>query len=228
MTELSAGDTTKTALAALLFYLSRNPEPYELLTREIRSHLESAKDINSQTLAACNYLRACIDESLRMSSPATGILWREQLPDSPEPFIVDGHTIPRGTVVGVNIYSVHHNPDYFYDPFSFCPARWLEDGTSAEKKKKKVMRDAFMPFSVGPRGCAGKAMAYLEISLVVAKLLWCFDFAQAPGLWGDVGAGGPHVGDGRTRPGEFQLYDHFSASHDGPYLTFCCRKYCEQ
>lgn len=161
-----------------------------------------------------------------MSPPAAGILWREQLSDSPEPFIVDGHPIPRGTVVGVNIYSVHHNPDYFDDPFSFCPARWLEDGASVEKKR--VMRDAFMPFSVGPRGCAGKAMAYLEISLVVAKLLWCFDFVQAPGLWGDVGAGGPHVGDGRTRPGEFQLYDHFSASHNRPYLTFRCREDGEQ
>ncbi|KAI0160396.1 cytochrome P450 [Xylariaceae sp. FL1272] len=37
-------------------------------------------------------------------------------------------------------------------------------------------RGAFVPFSVGTRGCAGKTMAYLEVSLVLAKVLFHVDF----------------------------------------------------
>ena len=85
------------------------------------------------------------------------------------------------------------------------------------------MRDAFAPFSIGPRGCAGKSMAYLETSLVLAKTLWYFDFEVAPGELGEVGAGKVGLEEGRERRGEFQLYDLFGSSHDGPYLTFKTR-----
>lgn len=46
-----------------------------------------------------------------MSPPIAGTLWREQASDDEEstPLIVDGHIIPKGTYVGVNTYSLHHN-----------------------------------------------------------------------------------------------------------------------
>ncbi|KAI1206912.1 cytochrome P450 [Annulohypoxylon truncatum] len=217
-----AGDTTKTALSSIFFYLSRNPDCYEKLAHEIRSTFKDGSEIRGPALAGCHYLRACIDEALRMSPPAPGILWRDLHPGNDDlPFIVDGHVIPRGTTVGVNIYSIHHNEEYFPDPFSFHPERWLDD--SATPERKKIMREAFIPFSLGPRGCAGKAMAYLEVSLVVAKTLWYFDFGRAPGGLGEIGAGAPGMGHGRERQGEFQLFDTFTASHDGPYLAFRSR-----
>ena len=88
------------------------------------------------------------------------------------------------------------------------------------------MHAAFTPFSLGTRGCAGKAMAYLEASLVMAKTLWHFDFETAPGEIGRVGAGVPGKKDGRGRVDEFQLYDAFTAAHDGPNLIFRLRDSC--
>ncbi|KAI1454900.1 cytochrome P450 [Annulohypoxylon moriforme] len=217
----AAGDTTKTALCAVFFYLSRNPSCYEKLASEIRSTFNSGNEIRGPTLAGCTYLRACIDEALRMSPPASGILWREPFPEN-QAFAVDGHVIPKGTIIGVNIYSVHHNEEYFPDPFTFQPERWLSETITPEKKK--IMRDAFIPFSLGPRGCAGKAMAYLEVSLVMAKTLWYFDFKPASGSVGKVGSGASNMGYGRERSEEFQLFDIFTASHDGPYLIFQCRE----
>jgi hypothetical protein len=76
------------------------------------------------------------------------------------------------------------------------------------------MHDAFVPFSVGSRGCAGKAMAYLELNLLVAKLLWYFDFEPAPGALGDVGL---------STTGEFRVYDILTSTHDGPWLVFTPR-----
>ncbi|KAI0199308.1 cytochrome P450 [Astrocystis sublimbata] len=213
----AGGDTTATALSGLFFYLSHYPAVYRKLCDEIRTAFSDGADVKGgPKLAACKYLRACIDESLRMSSPVSGTLWR-QLAKEEEgkgPWVVDGHVIPRGTQVGVNIYSLHHNEAYFRDPFVFRRERWLV----SDEDELRTMHSAFAAFSTGSRGCAGKPMAYLETSLVIAKTLWFFDFEIAPG--DDVGSGTAGGLVGEKHPAEFELRDVFSAAHDGPNLVF--------
>jgi cytochrome P450 len=201
----------------LFFYLSRHPEVYRKLAKEIRSTFANASDIQGgPQLSGCKYLRACINESLRMTPPVSGTLWREHDRNDKQPFVVDGHVIPPGTQVGVSIYCIHHNEKYFPQPFDFSPERWLVDDEAVLRR----MNSAFCPFSVGARACAGKAMAYLEMSLVVAKTFFKFDFEVPPGDLGQVGAGQAGRTDGRDRTDEFQLYDIFAAMHDGPNLLF--------
>lgn len=138
-----------------------------------------------------------------------------------EPLIVDGYMIPAGTQVGVCTYALHHNEKYFPEPFAFRPERWLVEESG--EKGLAEMRSAFAPFSIGPRACAGKAMAYLEASLVIARTLWFMDFESAPGKLGEAGAGKAGSRGWRNQPAEFQLYDIFSATHDGPNLLFSYR-----
>ncbi|KAI0515079.1 benzoate 4-monooxygenase cytochrome P450 [Xylaria bambusicola] len=195
----AAGDTTSTALSALLFYLARNKQCRDRLAQEIRSKFSSSSEIKVSRLQGCQYLRACIYEALRMSPPVPGTLWREQMPSSTgKPFIVDGHTIPSGVQVGVNIYTLHRNPEYFPNPFQYDPDRWIPakgdeiDIRPEDQHSGLKHNPAFMPFSLGGRGCAGKTMAYAEISLAMAKALCA----------------------------EFKLLDIFTSSHDCPDLTF--------
>jgi cytochrome P450 len=158
---LQGGDTTTSALSAMFFYLSRYPLCYQQLVAEIRSTFTHGSEIVSGTkLSNCAYLRACIDETLRISPPIVTTLWRKIATDyeDNEPFIVDGHFIPPGTDVGVNIFSIHHNHSYFPEPFIFKPERWLP-GVSSSETEGRAIHDAFTPFSMGPRGCAGKTMA---------------------------------------------------------------------
>ncbi|KAI1405733.1 cytochrome P450 [Hypoxylon fuscum] len=222
----AGGTPPATAICGLLFYLARHPRCYKLLAEEIRGTFKSSRDIKGDAqLMGCQYLRACIDETLRMSPPSLATLWREQDNDhdNRSPLVIDGHVIPPGTQVGVNLYSLHHNEEYFPDSYSFIPERWIAP-TSSESPESGAariqMQEAFVPFIVGSRSCAGKAMAYCEISIVVAKLLWCFDFASATGELGKLGEGAPGRTDGRGRAGEYQLYDCNSATHDGPNLVF--------
>ncbi|TGJ78509.1 hypothetical protein E0Z10_g10253 [Xylaria hypoxylon] len=215
----AAGDTTTTVISALFFYLSRNPTAYKRLATEIRNTFKYYEDIRGgQQLTGCRYLRACIDEALRISPPASGTLWREPYNDG-EPVIIDGHIIPPGTQVGVSAYSLHHNEDYFAKPFEYDPDRWLIE----DEANLSLMHSAFAPFSLGARGCAGKSMTYLETGLVIAKTIWLFDFEIAPGKLGIVGEGVPGRRGERGRPNEFQLYDTLGSRHDGPNLIFHLR-----
>lgn len=208
------GTTLSAALCAVFFYLSRHPTVYARLAAEIRTTFSSGRVIKGgPELSGCKYLRAVIDETLRVAPPFLGTFWREPHFSCAEPFVVDGQVIPCGTLVGVNPYCLMHNEAYFPEPFEYRPERWLVPDTGA-------MREAFAPFSLGETGCLGKAMAYLETSLVVAKTLWYFDFEKAPGEAGKLGEGQPGRTDGRGRTDEYQLYDLAVADHDGPNLIF--------
>ncbi|KAI1076948.1 cytochrome P450 [Whalleya microplaca] len=218
----AGADTVSTLLCGIFFYLSRTPRSYARLAEEIRSTFSTGADIiNGPKLSGCEYLRATIEETLRISPPVPGTLWRQfGSTTHPEHFTVDGHVIPPGVEVGVNIYSLQHNEEYFPDSFTFSPERWLQTETGSTAAQMKLMSEAFYPFSMGTRGCPGKAMAYMETSLVLAKVMWYFDFEVAPGSLGMVGGGSPSLGEGRQRENEFQLYDVASATHDGPNLCF--------
>ncbi|KAI1329411.1 cytochrome P450 [Xylariaceae sp. FL0255] len=215
----TSGDTTTTAMSALFFYLAHYRDVYNKLAMEIRQKFDDEPEIrNGPQLASCRYLRACIDEALRISPPVGGTLWRELSSDElgldTGPLIVDGHVIPPGIQVGVSTYALHHNDEYFDDPFIFCPERWLTENRDALDR----MSSAFNPFSSGARGCAGKAMAYLEASLVIAKTIWRFDFMLAPGK-GQVGVVSER-GRRTDSPVQFQLFDTFGSQHVGPNLVF--------
>ncbi|KAI2622416.1 cytochrome P450 [Hypoxylon sp. NC1633] len=222
----AGGQTSSCALSAAFFYLSRYPLVYTRLAAEIRDTFSDGSLIQGgPQLLGCKYLRAVIDETLRMSPPTTVMPWREVDRDlsSKEPCVIDGHVVPGGTLVAISAYCLMHNEAYFPEPFAFRPERWL-DNTDPDRLAR--MEEAFIPFSFGDTACLGKAMAYMEISLVLAKTLWYFDFKKAPGEPGKLGGGGPGGCDGslRDRVDEFQLYDAFVGEHNGPNLTFITRE----
>ncbi|KAF1951062.1 cytochrome P450 [Byssothecium circinans] len=121
----AGGDTTASLLAASFFYLSRYPTIYERLAKEIRETFASAEEIKSgPALAGCKFLRAFIEETLRISPPSNTTLWRDLPADAvTDPVVVDGHVIPPGTRIGVNIYCMHRNPAYFPEPNIHKPER---------------------------------------------------------------------------------------------------------
>ncbi|KAH9892304.1 cytochrome P450 [Xylariomycetidae sp. FL2044] len=219
--------STSAATSALFFYLAHNRHCYDRLAAEIRATFALGAEIRGgPQLAACQYLRACIDEALRVAPPVPGTLWRELAAGekTERPLVIDGHVIPPETQVGVNIFALHHNEAYFPEPYAFKPERWLVDDETSEEQRA-LMRDAFAPFSVGYRSCAGKPMAYLEAGLVVAKVLWYFDFRLASGPLGEIGGGTPGGrADLRGRRDEFQLYDVIGGEHDGPCLVLTPRE----
>lgn len=150
---------------------------------------------------------------MRVSPAPTTPLYREAGPGGA--FICGIH-VPEGYEVATTIYALHHNESYHPDSFTFDPDRWLQ-----EKESLQATKSAWAPFSVGDRNCVGMTLATNEILIAIATILWHGDFriADDPVL-ASIGAGSERLGSGRYREREFQLYDTFGASTEGPYLQF--------
>ncbi|XP_077461419.1 cytochrome P450 2U1 isoform X2 [Stigmatopora argus] len=87
-----------------------------------------------------------------------------------------GFTIPRGTVLLPNLWSVHRDPAVWDRPDSFRPERFLDqDGKAARR------RECFMPFGIGRRACMGERLAKMELFLMVTGLLQAFTFRLPSG-----------------------------------------------
>ncbi|KAH8588193.1 cytochrome P450 [Bisporella sp. PMI_857] len=208
---VAGSDTTSTTLAALLFYLSRNTDAYNLATSEIRSTFTSLSEIRAgPKLNSCVYLRACLDETLRAAPPAGGSLWREVGSGGA---IIDGVPIPAGFDVGTGVYAMHHNAAYYPEPDVWRPQRWLK-GTEARIDTGVA---PYGPFGVGPRSCIGKPLAYLELMLTASVLLWKFEFRDEDERF--------HSGKINDKEEcEFKLRDHITGAKNGPMLQFSFRE----
>lgn len=220
---IAGSDTTSTAMAATLFYLVRNEHALKKVTEEVRAAFNDVEEIvQGQALTGCTYLRNCIDEAMRLSPSVGGVLPREVLSGGTT---IDGHFIPEGTVVGVPHYTIHHNETYYPNAYSYVPERWQAGAKSslngAVTTEDDVHRaqSAFCPFSVGPRGCIGKGLAYVEMSTTLARTIWLYDMRKALGV-ADPGEGRKDMEWGRHRESEFQLIDTFTSAKTGPMVEF--------
>ncbi|TVY84954.1 Cytochrome P450 monooxygenase apf8 [Lachnellula suecica] len=217
---VAGSDTAACTIASAMFYLADNPSAYVKAAEEVRSRISTSADLTGIKLSACVYLRACIDEALRMSPAVGSALYREVVSDSGT--MVDKNFIPPGVDVGTGTYAAHHNAQCFPDPFAYIPERWLESHSSRESIDKA--RSCFVPFSIGTRSCVGKSLAYAEITLVLAALFFSGDFRFADGELGYVGRGSKNDEHGRHRSNEYQLYDHIAGQKNGPWLQFAKRE----
>jgi len=230
---IAGSDTTSTAMAATLFYLVRQSAALENAIAEVRSTFDKVEDIHhGAQLTSCTYLRACIDEAMRLSPSVGGLLPREVLPGG---ITIDGEHIPAGVVVGTPHYAIHHNPAYYPEPYAYIPERWIAGSTipalpvlsgplggrAGRVSDDDVARaqSAFCPFSVGPRGCIGKGLAYVEMMTTLARVLFQYDIRRPEGI-ADPSEGHEGLEWGRHRPTEFQLIDTFTSLKNGPLVEF--------
>lgn len=166
---IGGSETTATLLSGCLFLLLTNPETYSTLVDEVRSSFKSEKDITFNNVSSLKYLLAVLNESLRRYPPIPGALPRT-IPNT-SGATVSGHHIPVGTGVSVYQWAANHSPANFSDPLLFKPERWLPNNEQYAADK----REACQPFSYGPRNCVGKNLAYMEMRIILARVLWNFE-----------------------------------------------------
>ncbi|KAH7233411.1 cytochrome P450 [Fusarium tricinctum] len=161
---LAGSETTANLLASAMFYLLKCPDKMAKLQDEIRSAFSSMDEITADSVSNLEYLGAVIEEGLRIFPPA---------PFGPPRVstgaTVDGVYVPKGTVVSVDTWTTSHDDRNFARPYDFIPERWIGKGLGDRK-------DASRAFSLGPRGCLGINLAYMESRITLASLVFAYDW----------------------------------------------------
>jgi cytochrome P450 len=75
------------------------------------------------------------------------------------------YSLPPGTVVGTQAWSVHRDSEVFASPETFDLDRWLDD------KGLAVRAAPMMPFELGTRVCVGQALAQAALCIALAALV---------------------------------------------------------
>lgn len=170
-------DSTATSLVCTLYYLIKNPETLQKLREELDSALSPTDSIAPWSkVRKLQYLRACVDESMRLSPPVATDLIRRTPPEGAE---IDGQMVPGNTEVSISAYTAHRDPMVFPDPEAFRPERWLAKGDD----RMKDMLTSFIPFSAGSRSCIGRNVTILEQQVFLATLCYRYEFALPGREW---------------------------------------------
>ncbi len=145
---IAGSETTATALSGSTYFLLRDPERYAKLAHEVRSTFKELSEITIEEVNKLEYMIACLKEGIRHYPPVPAGFPRIVPTGGNE---IAGHYIPEGTKVSVTQHATYHSARNFKDPDSYVPERWLGD-----ERYKDDNKDAYSPFSFGPRNCIGK------------------------------------------------------------------------
>ncbi len=148
---LAGIDTTSDTLMFLIWAFSRpqHSQSQQRLIEELRALPEDVFQDGVPRLEAVDalpYLNAVIRETLRTYAPLPATEPRSLSADC----VIEGYTIPAGTVVGVSPYSLHRNAEVFKSPLTFDPERWF-----GPAEQVAAMNRWFWAFSSGGRMCIG-------------------------------------------------------------------------
>ncbi|KAJ6625855.1 cytochrome P450 [Mycena sp. CBHHK59/15] len=155
-------ETTAAILSATLGFLAIYEEEQEKAHSEIVRAIPAPQDPSLDDMSKLPHLLACFHETMRLF-PAAAALYREMTEDTPvkvtrptEKTLV----FKRGSLVVIDLISLHRNPNIFLEPDVFRPPRWY--GVSEH--------DVSM-FGYGPRACLAKKFTNVEALCFLALFL---------------------------------------------------------
>nr|WRX06085.1 CYP341B6 [Helicoverpa armigera] len=164
-------DTSAVGAAFTCVMLSRYPEVQEKVYQELQEVFgDSDRPVEAADLPRLKYLEAVIKETMRLYPPVPIILRKIES----DVTLPSGVTLVDGCGVVINIWGIHHNPQYWGDDVEeFRPERFLQPLECSA---------AFMPFSHGPRNCLGYLYATMSMKTVVATVVRRFKILPAKGI----------------------------------------------
>uniref|UniRef100_A0A8C3WPV0 Cytochrome P450 n=1 Tax=Catagonus wagneri TaxID=51154 RepID=A0A8C3WPV0_9CETA len=178
---IAGTDTTTNSLLWCLLYMSLNPDVQEKVHEEIERVIGVDRAPSLTDKAQMPYTEATIMEVQRLS-----VVVPLSIPHmTSEKTVLQGYTIPKGTIILPNLWSVHRDPAIWETPDDFCPNRFLDD------QGQLIKKESFIPFGIGKRVCMGEQLAKMEVFLMFVGLMQSFTFAlpegSKPNLTGKYG-----------------------------------------
>ncbi|KAI9110532.1 hypothetical protein K1719_018398 [Acacia pycnantha] len=161
-TETSA-TTTEWAMAEMM----KNPEVMNKAQQEVRRVYGKKGYVDESDLDQLKYVALVIRETLRLHPPGVLLLPRE----NSEVCQINGYEIPLKTRVMINAWAIGRHPDYWNEPEKFEPERFIDSSIDY-----RGINFEFIPFGAGRRICPGISFATPILQLMIANLLYHFDW----------------------------------------------------
>lgn len=157
---LAGHETSASALAWTLYLMAMHPDWQDRVAAEAKALSEDFSSISKLRLS-----RDVFREALRLYPPVPMMVRETTCPE-----VMRGRNAPKGSQVVLSPWHLHRHERLWNNPDGFDPTRWgTENG-------KKCQREAYIPFSAGPRVCTGAGFAMVEGVLLLSMLLRRFRF----------------------------------------------------
>ncbi|CAM0908025.1 unnamed protein product [Alopecurus aequalis] len=169
-------DTSFIVLEYAMVRLMQNPHLMTKLQAEVRSAVPKGKEmVTEDDLNALSYLKAVIKETLRLHMPAPLLVPHLSMAECD----INGYVIPSGTRTIINTWALARDPGGWERAEEFVPERFMEGG-SAEAVDYKGNDFLLLPFGAGRRICPGINFAIVTIEIMLANLMYHFDWMLPP------------------------------------------------
>ncbi|GAB2508329.1 cytochrome P450 [Nocardia heshunensis] len=160
---IAGHETTAGTVAFALHELSLHPEVADRARAELAETGRHPSELEYEDIAGLRYLRAIVDETLRLHPVAPAFIRAARTPAD-----LGGHRVTPEDWVYLNLLAIHRDPAVWTEPERFDPQRFLSGPTPLTYK----------PFGTGARACIGRALALHEAVLTLAQLLHEHDLGR--------------------------------------------------
>ncbi len=158
---LAGHETSASALAWALYLLAVNPESQRQVAAESAA-FNAAPGFSH--LSKLRFTRDVFRETLRLYPPVP-MMVRETI----QPETLRNRVAPNGSQIVLSPWHLHRHERLWHRPDDFDPQRFQSENG------KSCLRDAYIPFSAGPRVCPGAGFAMVEGPLLLAILVGAFE-----------------------------------------------------
>ena len=153
--------------------LANKPSVMKKAQEEVRNVIGNKQRVTESDTNELHYLKMVIKETLRLHPPAPLLLPREAL----SKFNVNGYEIHPEMMIQVNVWAIGRDPNYWENPEEFLPERFVDSPVDFKGQNFK-----FLPFGAGRRMCVAMSLGTITIELVLANLVYCFDWKLPDGM----------------------------------------------
>ncbi|CAI0456080.1 unnamed protein product [Linum tenue] len=164
---LGGSDTSAVIVEWAMSELMKHPRVMEKVQKEVRKMFDAKLVVDEADLDELHYLDMVIKETLRLHAPAPLISPRE----CRETTMIGGYEVQAKTRVIVNAWAINRDPRHWEEPTEFCPERFIDTYVDYNGQNFK-----FIPFGAGRRVCPGIQSGMAMVKLLLAKLLYNFDW----------------------------------------------------
>ncbi|XP_030516373.2 premnaspirodiene oxygenase-like [Rhodamnia argentea] len=167
----AGSETSSSTIIWAMSEMLKNPKVMAKAQNEIRRVLKGKDRVRESDIEEFDYLKCVIKETLRMHPPGPLIPRTARAGCK-----VDGYDIPMNSRVLINVHAIGRDPRYWTNPEKFEPERFIESSVDY-----KGMHYQLLPFGSGRRVCPGIAFASAGFELILASLLYHYDWKPANG-----------------------------------------------